>query len=67
MQHEKEFLRRRQVEARTGLKTSTLYTLMSEGKFPRPVKLGERMVAWPATEIAEWQESKIAERDHDRP
>jgi prophage regulatory protein len=39
-------LRRPEVEARTGYPTSTLYTLMAAGKFPRPIKLSARAVGW---------------------
>ena len=47
-------LRRRDVEQRCGLARSTIYQLMSEGKFPRPVKLGKRAVGWRESDIAEW-------------
>ena len=56
-------LRRRDVEALTGLRCSTLYDLMAAGRFPKPVSIGPRAVAWVDTEIAEWQEARIAERD----
>lgn len=51
-------LRRRQVEALTGLSRSSLYSLMSCGDFPRPVKLTTRAVAWPESKIAEWLASR---------
>lgn len=51
-------LRRRQVEARTGLSRSTLYFYISRGDFPPPVRLGERAVAWVEGEVSDW----IAER-----
>lgn len=57
------FLRRREVEARTGLPHSTIYDLISTGQFPRPVPLGRRTVAWLESEIAEWQQGRIAKRD----
>lgn len=56
-------LRRRDVEARTGLSRSTLYAMMAQGTFPRPVRLGERAVGWPESEIAAWLEARKAERD----
>jgi prophage regulatory protein len=39
-------LRRPEVEARTGYPTSTLYTKMATGEFPRPIKIGARAVGW---------------------
>lgn len=42
----------------TGLARSTIYAQISEGKFPAPVKLGARAVAWPETSINEWLNSR---------
>jgi len=58
-----KILRRREVEARTGLSRSTLYNMMADGSFPRPLKLGARAVGWPESEIAAWFEARKAERD----
>ena len=44
-------LRREEVEARTGLATTTIYRKMREGTFPVPLKIGARAVRWPASEI----------------
>ena len=57
------FLRDREVTRVTGIPRSTRYELIEAGKFPKPIKLTERIVAWSAVEIAKWQESRIAERD----
>jgi prophage regulatory protein len=56
-------LRRDEVERATGLPRSTIYFFMSEGKFPKPVKLSEKSVGWLESEIAEWQEARIKARD----
>lgn len=48
----------------TGLGTTKLYELVSEGKFPKPVKLTPRSVAWPEDEVAQWCAARIAERDN---
>ncbi|MCY3887044.1 MAG: AlpA family transcriptional regulator [Chloroflexi bacterium] len=47
-------LRRPEVEARTGLARSTLYRMMDEGMFPRPVRIGRRAVAWSEEAIERW-------------
>ena len=57
------FLRRPDVERRTGLQRSTLYDKMKSGDFPKPIKLSGRCVAWLETEVADWQEKQIARRD----
>ncbi len=46
------------VLSRTGLANSTLYYFISEGSFPKPVKLGKRTVAWKKSEIDEWIDSR---------
>jgi prophage regulatory protein len=56
------FLRRPEVERVTGLPTSTLYDLMSSGRFPRPVKLSANRVGWIESEVIGWQQQRIAER-----
>jgi prophage regulatory protein len=53
-------IRRKQVEARTGLSRSTIYLRVSEGTFPRPVSLGARAVGWIEAEISEWLAGRIA-------
>ena len=52
-------LRRKQVEARTGLSRSTIYLRVSEGTFPKPVNLGARAVGWIESEIAAWVTGRI--------
>jgi prophage regulatory protein len=48
-------LRMPQVEAATGLKASHLYDLISQGLFPRGVKLSPQATGWFADEVAQWQ------------
>ena len=47
-------LRHRDVEARTGLSTTTIYRLMKQDKFPRPVQVGPKAVRWPEAEIEDY-------------
>lgn len=53
------FLRRRQVEARTGLARATIYQRIKAGTFPAPVRIGARAVAWTETAVQEWQAAQI--------
>jgi prophage regulatory protein len=54
-------LRRRAVEAITGLSRSTIYARMSAGAFPTAIRLGGRSVGWVASEIDAWIAARIAE------
>jgi prophage regulatory protein len=51
-------MRRRQVEEVTGLSRSTIYAMITEGLFPRPLKLGKRAVGWRASDIQQWLDSR---------
>lgn len=53
-------LRRREVEARTGLARSTIYEWVKRGDFPKPVRLGARLVAWRESDVADWLQSREA-------
>ncbi|WP_079437392.1 AlpA family transcriptional regulator [Zoogloea sp. LCSB751] len=56
-------LRRREVEARTGLGCSTIYDGIKAGTFPAPIQLGSKSVGWIQSEIDAWLAARIAERD----
>jgi prophage regulatory protein len=52
-------LRRRQVEARTGLSRSSIYKMISDGNFPIQVSLGgPRAVGWYSDQIDQWIASR---------
>ena len=53
-------LRRREVEARTGLARSTIYDWIRAGRFPRPVSLGSRTVRWQEHDIEQWIAEHVA-------
>ena len=59
----RKILRLPQVEEATGESRSTIYKRISEGEFPKPVKLGAKSVGWPEDEIAAYNEARIAARD----
>lgn len=52
-----------ETEKVAGLKKSTLYRLMAEGKFPKPVRLSSRCVRWPESRVLSWVQARIAETD----
>lgn len=53
-------LRRKQVEAQTGLPRSTLYKLIANGDFPAPIRLTAKAVAWSSADVDTWIADRIA-------
>ena len=62
-------LRRPEVEARTGLSTSSVYAKLTpnpkrpgdyDPTFPRPVKIGLRAVGWVESEVESWIAAQVA-------
>ena len=51
-------LRRQQVEEIAGIKRSSIYRLMDDGEFPRPVKVGPAAVRWRESDIRAWLDSR---------
>lgn len=50
----------KKVQEYTGLSRSTIYSYISCGQFPAPIKVGVRAVAWPSSEIEAFVGQKIA-------
>lgn len=48
------FIRMAAVVRMTGLGRSTIYRLMAEDKFPSPVRLAKRAVAWRRVDLEQW-------------
>ena len=44
----------------TGLGRSTVYRIVADGSFPRPIRLGRRAVAWRWTDLGEWSRQRPA-------
>jgi prophage regulatory protein len=51
-------LKLNQVQQRVALSRSTIYLMVKEGNFPKPVKIGKRAVAWSEASISRF----LAER-----
>ena len=65
-------LRRPAVESKVGLKRSALYDLIAQGKFPKPIRVGDPdssagAVGWLESEIDSWLAARIAARETSRP
>lgn len=54
------------VQAKAGLSRSTIYLRISEGLWPKPVKLGARSIGWPANEINTLINARIAAQTDDQ-
>lgn len=59
IQPQLSILRRKQVQARTGLSRSTIYLYIKAGQFPKPVALGPRAVGWIESEVSEWIAKRV--------
>ena len=53
-----QYLRRDRVEQLTGLSRSSIYCMMQNGEFPKPIRIGRRAVAWSEASIIEWQRNR---------
>jgi prophage regulatory protein len=54
-----QILRRREVQARTGLSRSTIYEKIKERSFPLPISLGTKSVGWISSEIDQWIADRV--------
>ena len=53
-------IRRKEVQAKTGLGASSIYAMMKQGKFPKAITLSERRVAWIESDVDQWIAERIA-------
>lgn len=54
-------LRRRQVEARTGLSRSTIYASIKKNTFPAPILIGASAVGWLEEDVDQWIDARVKE------
>lgn len=59
------FVRISEVKKATGLSRSTIYLRISQGSYPRPIKLGARAVGWPSKEVAALNAARMAGKSED--
>jgi prophage regulatory protein len=58
-----KFLRLPAVLEQVGFKASTIYEMIKEDRFPAPVHLGPRLTAWVESEVQQWMQDRIDERE----
>jgi prophage regulatory protein len=51
-------IRTEQVMQITGLGRTTIFRAVKEGRFPKPLKLGERAIGWLESDVRAWLESR---------
>jgi prophage regulatory protein len=56
------FMRRKEVELVTGMCKKILYRRWIKGKFPKPIRLSQRLIVWPRQEILDWMEEQKQRR-----
>lgn len=61
--NEKRFIRIKEVINLTGVPRSTIYLKMKQGEFPKNIKLGQRSTAWMKSEIDEWMQTCVEQRN----
>jgi len=59
--NQSNLIRLSEVMKRTGYSRAWLYRLLKEERFPRPIKIGIRSIAFVESEIDEWICDRIAE------
>ncbi|WP_234830761.1 helix-turn-helix transcriptional regulator, partial [Vibrio anguillarum] len=59
-------IRLKEIIELTGLSKSTIYRLTESKKFPKQLSLGERSVGWLESEVNEWLEKRIDDRNHQK-
>ncbi|CAG9252401.1 putative DNA-binding transcriptional activator AlpA [Burkholderia diffusa] len=56
-------LRVADVSAKVALEQSTLFEMVRDGRFPRPIRLSSRASRWSEAEIDAWIDARLAERE----
>ena len=58
-------LKIKQVAAEINVSVPQVYKFVSLGRFPKPIKLGERGSGWLVTEIDAWLQTRVDLRDEE--
>ena len=58
-------LKAKQVAEEINVSVPQVYKLVSKGRFPKPIKLGERGSGWLTSEIDAWLQSRVDARNEE--
>lgn len=61
MKEATSLLRLTEVKQRIGYSKAWIYKLIAQGKFPSPVKIGSRSIAFIESEVDDWINKRIEE------
>lgn len=59
--HKGALISRREAEAFTHRSKASIYRDMERGEFPKPIRTGQRAVAWRGEDLNRWKESREVE------
>ena len=60
-----KILKVKEVAEELNVSVQQIYKLVSKGRFPKPIKLGERGSGWLTSEIDAWLQSRVDLRDEE--
>ena len=60
-----KILKVKEVAEELNVSVQQIYKLVSKGRFPKPIKLGERGSGWLTSEIDAWLQSRVNQRDEE--
>lgn len=55
------YIRLPEVRHLTGLSKAQIYALVSQGRFPKQVKLGDRASGWVESQVRSWMQERAEE------
>ena len=63
--YKSKILKVKQVAEEINVSVPQVYKLVNLGRFPKPIKLGERGSGWLTSEIDAWLQSRVDARDEE--
>lgn len=60
-----QILKLKEVVQKTSLCRATVYQMMAAGTFPKSISLGPRSVGWIESEVEQWLQDRIDQRDQE--
>lgn len=64
VQNELRILKLKEIQPIVKLSRSSIYRLMDMNKFPKPIKIGDRSIAWRQQDIESWLQTRTG-ANHD--
>ena len=58
-----KFLKVDEVMATTTLSRSSIYRMISEGKFPKQHQIGDKRSVWLKSDIEDWMQQQLGEKN----